>query len=539
MGRGKIEIKRIENANNRVVTFSKRRNGLVKKAKEITVLCDAKVALIIFASNGKMTDYCCPSMDLGAMLDQYQKLSGKKLWDTKHENLSNEIDRIKKENDSLQLELRHLKGEDIQSLNLKNLMAVEHAIEHGLNKMEFLMTKRRNEKMLVEENRQLSFQLIHMLVCESITQLTLFLGSPHHPPVWKFESYEADTCPGLKRITSLIRMRSDMEAAYGIRVPLCPSICSDLNQQKRKTLCRVEFLKGVHCFSIVEVRLLRFWESRNVKRDGGLMGVDILLQGFPIFDFTVNTSPSFKSLHMQLYIDSVSRLVHCSEVTRCNQSFRMTASLLAIRFSDSTTFDELTGPLTPIRKERFRFRKFCCHEEYRILTCKTPTETIRSLRKLESLKRNSDSPLRRRMKLCEAKTLRSDTIYLLFIFNSRNNFTKRLIPLSHLSHSPTEPREAIMVVEEQPPQQQTPYLDDQIIEEAAEAVNVSPTARSLATAEVVAKASVSGEQRMVRRAAQKPVDDRLFMWAVVGITIATVVLLLKNFIRSSRFMEES
>ncbi|KAF3507016.1 hypothetical protein F2Q69_00000854 [Brassica cretica] len=149
MGRGKIEIKRIENANNRVVTFSKRRNGLVKKAKEITVLCDAKVALIVFASNGKMTDYCCPSMDLGAMLDQYQKLSGKKLWDAKHENLSNEIDRIKKENDNLQLELRHLKGEDIQSLNLKNLMAVEHAIEHGLDK----------EKMLAEENRQLSFQL--------------------------------------------------------------------------------------------------------------------------------------------------------------------------------------------------------------------------------------------------------------------------------------------------------------------------------------------------------------------------------------------
>ncbi|WZZ90638.1 hypothetical protein YC2023_119217 [Brassica napus] len=184
MGRGKIEIKRIENVNNRVVTFSKRRNGLVKKAKEITVLCDAKVALIVFASNGKMTDYCCPSMDLGAMLDQYQKLSGKKLWDAKHENLSNEIDKIKKENDSLQLELRHLKGEDIQSLNLKNLMAVEHAVEHGLDKVRdhqacihsyactliylsglniyidvYIKKICGQEKMMVEENRQLSFQL--------------------------------------------------------------------------------------------------------------------------------------------------------------------------------------------------------------------------------------------------------------------------------------------------------------------------------------------------------------------------------------------
>lgn len=56
--RGKIEIKRIENSSNRQVTYSKRRNGIIKKAKEITVLCDAKVSLIIIASSGKMVDYC-------------------------------------------------------------------------------------------------------------------------------------------------------------------------------------------------------------------------------------------------------------------------------------------------------------------------------------------------------------------------------------------------------------------------------------------------------------------------------------------------
>lgn len=61
MGRGKIEIKRIENSNNRQVTYSKRRNGIIKKAKEITVLCDAQVSLVIFGSNGKMHDYCSPS----------------------------------------------------------------------------------------------------------------------------------------------------------------------------------------------------------------------------------------------------------------------------------------------------------------------------------------------------------------------------------------------------------------------------------------------------------------------------------------------
>uniref|UniRef100_M4CGE5 MADS-box domain-containing protein n=1 Tax=Brassica campestris TaxID=3711 RepID=M4CGE5_BRACM len=57
MGRGRIEIKKIENVNSRQVTFSKRRNGLMKKAKELSILCDAEVALIIFSSTGKVYDF--------------------------------------------------------------------------------------------------------------------------------------------------------------------------------------------------------------------------------------------------------------------------------------------------------------------------------------------------------------------------------------------------------------------------------------------------------------------------------------------------
>ncbi|CAA7402445.1 unnamed protein product [Spirodela intermedia] len=57
MGRGKIEIKRIENTTNRQVTFCKRRNGLFKKAYELSVLCDAEVALIVFSTRGKLYEY--------------------------------------------------------------------------------------------------------------------------------------------------------------------------------------------------------------------------------------------------------------------------------------------------------------------------------------------------------------------------------------------------------------------------------------------------------------------------------------------------
>ncbi|KAL3513726.1 hypothetical protein ACH5RR_026443 [Cinchona calisaya] len=162
MGRGKIEIKRIENSSNRQVTYSKRRNGIIKKAKEITVLCDAKVSLIIFGTSGKMHEYISPTTNLIDMLDAYQRSTGKKLWDAKHEDLSNEIDRVKKENDSMQIELRHLKGEDISSLNHKELMVLEDALENGLASLrdkqsEIVKMMRKNRQMLEEENTQLQY----------------------------------------------------------------------------------------------------------------------------------------------------------------------------------------------------------------------------------------------------------------------------------------------------------------------------------------------------------------------------------------------
>jgi len=57
MGRGKIVIRRIDNLTSRQVSFSKRRNGLLKKAKELSILCDAEVGLIIFSSTGRLYEF--------------------------------------------------------------------------------------------------------------------------------------------------------------------------------------------------------------------------------------------------------------------------------------------------------------------------------------------------------------------------------------------------------------------------------------------------------------------------------------------------
>ncbi|XP_044475194.1 agamous-like MADS-box protein AGL66 isoform X2 [Mangifera indica] len=55
MGRVKLQIRRIENTTTRQVTFSKRRNGLIKKAYELSVLCDVDVALIMFSPSGRVS----------------------------------------------------------------------------------------------------------------------------------------------------------------------------------------------------------------------------------------------------------------------------------------------------------------------------------------------------------------------------------------------------------------------------------------------------------------------------------------------------
>jgi hypothetical protein len=57
MARERREIRRIENAAARQVTYSKRRRGLFKKAEELAVLCDADVALLVFSSTGKLSQF--------------------------------------------------------------------------------------------------------------------------------------------------------------------------------------------------------------------------------------------------------------------------------------------------------------------------------------------------------------------------------------------------------------------------------------------------------------------------------------------------
>ncbi|KAK4800391.1 hypothetical protein SAY86_020878 [Trapa natans] len=75
MARGKVQIKKIENPVHRQVTFCKRRSGLLKKAKELSVLCDADVGVLIFSSHGKVYELAAKGT-MQELIERYTSHSG-------------------------------------------------------------------------------------------------------------------------------------------------------------------------------------------------------------------------------------------------------------------------------------------------------------------------------------------------------------------------------------------------------------------------------------------------------------------------------
>ncbi|CAH8362052.1 unnamed protein product [Eruca vesicaria subsp. sativa] len=136
MVRGKIEIKRIENLTSRQVTFSKRRKGLLKKAHELSVLCDAQVAAIVFSQKGKLYDYA--SSDMQKMVERCEShrseyFHSERLQKEQHvQDLKNEITIMVNSIELLQSHCRRLMGQDLDSCSMEELKEITIQIEKSL-----------------------------------------------------------------------------------------------------------------------------------------------------------------------------------------------------------------------------------------------------------------------------------------------------------------------------------------------------------------------------------------------------------------------
>ncbi|CAI9764107.1 unnamed protein product [Fraxinus pennsylvanica] len=127
MARGKIQMKRIENPVHRQVTFCKRRAGLLKKAKELSVLCDAEIGVLIFSAHGKLYEQASKGSMQG-LIERYMKaeqvIKNKEVLD-----LKDEISKLKLEIDVLQKGIRFVYGGGDGSMTLDEMNVLEKHLE--------------------------------------------------------------------------------------------------------------------------------------------------------------------------------------------------------------------------------------------------------------------------------------------------------------------------------------------------------------------------------------------------------------------------
>nr|AHY82602.1 flowering locus C [Brassica juncea] len=163
MGRKKLEIKRIENKSSRQVTFSKRRNGLIEKARQLSVLCDASVALLVVSASGKLYNFSSGD-NLVKILDQYGKQHADDL-----EALDLQSKALKYGSHDELLELVESKlVESNLDVSVESLVQLEDHLETSLSvtrarKTELMLklvdSLKEKEKLLKEENQGLTSQM--------------------------------------------------------------------------------------------------------------------------------------------------------------------------------------------------------------------------------------------------------------------------------------------------------------------------------------------------------------------------------------------
>nr|ACU24531.1 unknown [Glycine max] len=174
MGRGRVELKRIENKINRQVTFSKRRSGLLKKAREISVLCDADVALIVFSTKGKLLDYSnqpCTER----ILERYERYSYAErqlVGDDQppNENWVIEHEKLKARVEVLQRNQRNFMGEDLDSLNLIGLQSLEQQLDSALKHIRSRKNQAMNESIFELQKKDRTLREHNNLLSKKIKE---------------------------------------------------------------------------------------------------------------------------------------------------------------------------------------------------------------------------------------------------------------------------------------------------------------------------------------------------------------------------------
>ncbi|KAL0863114.1 hypothetical protein Bca101_042232 [Brassica carinata] len=193
MGRRKVEIKRIENKSSRQVTFCKRRNGLMEKARQLSILCGSSVGVLIVSSTGKV--YSSSSGDsMAQILKRYEVQHADEL---KTSDLTEKTQNYLSLKELLETVQGKLEEANVDNITIESLISLEEQFKTALSltrarktelMMELLKTIQEKEELLRDENKVLASHLGKMgkenelLETEDEGAMLLEYNSGNNPP---------------------------------------------------------------------------------------------------------------------------------------------------------------------------------------------------------------------------------------------------------------------------------------------------------------------------------------------------------------------
>ncbi|MCO5575627.1 hypothetical protein L7F22_029429 [Adiantum nelumboides] len=145
----------VKNPTKQQVTFSKRRNGLLKKAYELSVLCDAEVAVIVHSTSGKLSQYA--SSSTAKIIKRYEELQPQ---------YTNRV--LLQEREYWKHQVLHSREQAGYSNDLQSFLLGEKAIDLSFNELQDIeaLLKSMMDKIRVRKN-----ELLHVQTREIVTQL--------------------------------------------------------------------------------------------------------------------------------------------------------------------------------------------------------------------------------------------------------------------------------------------------------------------------------------------------------------------------------
>ncbi|KAG7982156.1 hypothetical protein I3843_04G036000 [Carya illinoinensis] len=195
MGRGKVQLKRIEDKTSRQVTFSKRKGGLMKKARELGVLCDVEVALMIFSDQGRLYEFSSAE-SLGKILERYRRHVEEEIAVRRSSELEKthhaDCPGLQMGARPLEMIQRYLEEQNIQEKTLIELTHLEIELDVMLRQTRFRKTQLmieaikahyEEEKQLREEKTLMEEEMVAMMGENHVLRLGLELNNARAPPL--------------------------------------------------------------------------------------------------------------------------------------------------------------------------------------------------------------------------------------------------------------------------------------------------------------------------------------------------------------------